>query len=558
MSTDPLPPAYSYLRYSSPGQGDGDSVRRQTTLASAWCKRNGRTLDTSTCFEDRGTSAFRGKHRKAGSPLSQFMADVETGRILKGSVLIIENLDRLSRENPWDAVPLLCGLVNAGIDVVTLSPSEMTYKRGRDLTPLVLACVEFGRAHSESASKSDRMGQVWTEKKRQAREDGAVVTRRLPAWVREKDGKLIPIPDRVAVVKRIFSLAVGGHGLGLIVKRLTEDKVAPLGGSGKWNKSYVWKILKGRAVLGEYQPDRDGKPDGPPLPDYYPCVIEEGVWLQAQAALARRKDKPGRVGEKVASVFAGLLWDAVTRGRMLIAQEVQGKKGQREKRRILRNADSMEGRAPLRSFPYAVFEAGVLSLLREVTPADVMDEESEGDAAKLAAERAALEVRIAQIEAELTDDADADVPSLTRVLKALDTKRVAVAKFEAEARQKESCPAGVAWAEARTLLDAAREETHRLRLRSLLQQVVSEVWVLVVPRRSYRLAAVQIHFVSGARRDYLLTYQSAGRGRPGGWWATSLASVPEGDDLDLREEEDVRALERKLLALDILSIMKGE
>src|SRR5689334_22473315 len=132
--------AYSYLRYSSPEQGDGDSIRRQIAGAEAWCKRNKVALDTGKRMEDRGRSAFKGKHRTTGA-LAQFLGEVEAGRIERGSVLLIENLDRLSRENPWDAVPLLCSLVNAGVSVVTLSPSEMVYERGRDLTGLVLAVV---------------------------------------------------------------------------------------------------------------------------------------------------------------------------------------------------------------------------------------------------------------------------------------------------------------------------------------------------------------------------------------------------------------------------------
>ena len=45
---------YSYLRYSSPQQGDGDSVRRQTKSTAEWCKRHDVQLDTSHTYLDRG------------------------------------------------------------------------------------------------------------------------------------------------------------------------------------------------------------------------------------------------------------------------------------------------------------------------------------------------------------------------------------------------------------------------------------------------------------------------------------------------------------------------
>src|SRR5262252_8134776 len=100
--------AYSYKRYSSEPQGDGDSFRRQTAAAEAWCKRHPDVrLDRHKQMEDRGLSAHDGTHIRSGA-LGQFLAEVAAGRIAEGSILIVENLDRLSRENPWDAIAMLC------------------------------------------------------------------------------------------------------------------------------------------------------------------------------------------------------------------------------------------------------------------------------------------------------------------------------------------------------------------------------------------------------------------------------------------------------------------
>ena len=102
-------------------------MRRQTANAADWCKRHDVPLDANHTYLD-GALAYHGRHRQRGG-LPAFLAEVERGDIPRGSILIIENLDRLSRENPWDSVPLLCFLVNAGIIVVTLSPSEMRFER---------------------------------------------------------------------------------------------------------------------------------------------------------------------------------------------------------------------------------------------------------------------------------------------------------------------------------------------------------------------------------------------------------------------------------------------
>src|SRR5688572_7177417 len=106
------PVAYSYLRFSSHGQADGDTIRRQTVNPEAWCRRNGVKLDTSLVFEDRARSAFK-KHHSHREALSEFRRYVAEGRIRPGSYLIIENLDRLSREQERIAVELLLSIVNA-------------------------------------------------------------------------------------------------------------------------------------------------------------------------------------------------------------------------------------------------------------------------------------------------------------------------------------------------------------------------------------------------------------------------------------------------------------
>jgi DNA invertase Pin-like site-specific DNA recombinase len=590
---------YSYLRFSSPAQADGDSIHRQTEATRAWCERHGVHLDTSTTIKDEGRSAFRGKHRFQGH-LRRFLDQVQAGDIPRGSVLIIENLDRLSRENPWDALGVLSDLLKAGISVVTLSPSEMVYERSKDLTPLLLAVVEFTRAHSESASKSDRLTAIWDEKKRQARQEGGLVTRRLPGWLRPSEGKRTKnvlysradnvrvIPERVAVVRRIFDLAAHrGYGLARIVATFNAEGVPFFEQGGKrklpgWSKAYLHNILTGRTVLGEYQPLRAGKPDGPPLPDYYPRVIDDATWHRAQAALQRRKESRGRTGKKVASLFTGLLWDALTRSRMLIGWQTRGPKGKRVRRHVLVNAKSMETGHDSVSFPYCVFQEAVLGLLREINPADVLGRPPDSEANALADERAALEARQRDIEGQLTDT-DKPAPALVRAMQTLEAKRQDVLRREVAARQREANPQGAAWSKAQSLLDLAYDEDNRLRLRDLLPTIIERIWVLVVPsplqRRptqptkthrkdgtmkprpagSHRFALVQINFAEGARRFYLTHYQAAGRGRPGGRKTTTfrLDAAGVAPEFDLADDADVASARDHLLGLQPKNLTNG-
>src|SRR5262249_16062545 len=150
-----------------------------------------------------------------------------------------ENLDRLTREDIQPALLLALNLLQAGVRIVQLKPAEMVFDDKSDTLPVMMMMMELSRGHGESAIKSERLTQAWAQKKARARESGDVLTRRLPAWVEESDGRLRLIPERAAAVKRIYQLAGAGYGQMAIVKRLVEEGVAPFGESKNWVKSYV-------------------------------------------------------------------------------------------------------------------------------------------------------------------------------------------------------------------------------------------------------------------------------------------------------------------------------
>jgi len=55
-----MPLAYSYLRFSSPQQATGDSIRRQTEAREKWLAENpGVALDTALKMTDAGRSGYR-------------------------------------------------------------------------------------------------------------------------------------------------------------------------------------------------------------------------------------------------------------------------------------------------------------------------------------------------------------------------------------------------------------------------------------------------------------------------------------------------------------------
>src|SRR5262245_4840427 len=95
------PICYSYIRWSTPQQASGDSLRRQTKAAADWAARNGFHLDTSLTLHELGKSAFTGEHRKNPdrNALAAFLRLVEQGKIPRDSYLVVEALDRITREH---------------------------------------------------------------------------------------------------------------------------------------------------------------------------------------------------------------------------------------------------------------------------------------------------------------------------------------------------------------------------------------------------------------------------------------------------------------------------
>jgi DNA invertase Pin-like site-specific DNA recombinase len=329
MSQDRTPVAFSYVRFSTREQRKGDSLKRQEQAAAEWCQRSGTRLDTSVTLRDLGRSAYLGEHRTNPDryALAAFLKMVETGKVPRGSFLVVEALDRLTREHIQPALLLILNLLQSGVRIVQLKPSEMVYDDKSEAHAIMLMIVELMRGNSESRMKSERNGSAWQAKKEAARAGKPqpilrnstvggteVMTHLLPHWIEEKNGKLRLIPERAKVMRRIFDLAIAGYGRKRTTALFIKEGVPSFGRGHHWSASYIGEILTDRRVLGEFQPRRkqDRAPDGPVIVGYYPACIKEEVWLAARAAASQRSRKrrgTARVGgaerrEKVQELHA--------------------------------------------------------------------------------------------------------------------------------------------------------------------------------------------------------------------------------------------------------------
>jgi DNA invertase Pin-like site-specific DNA recombinase len=324
MNATHRPKAYSYARFSHPEQAKGDSLGRQGERARAYAETHGLDLDTKLTFEDLGVSAYRGANVETGR-LGEFLIAVQQGIIKPGSYLLIENLDRLSRNKARKGVRLLEDICDAGITVVTTADGKRYDKAtlDDDHTTLMYALMVAIRANDESERKSDLVGKAYASKRKRAAEgteNGKPFTRMLPAWLRfnEQTRKHEADPERAAVIQSIFKMADEGLGQHKIAQRLNEQRIPTWGGRGKqrraecWHRSYVRKLLTNSAVVGTFTPhqkNKDTKKRRPldPIENYFPAVVERELFERSASRVRTPAARGRNASTKLTSIFAGVL-----------------------------------------------------------------------------------------------------------------------------------------------------------------------------------------------------------------------------------------------------------
>lgn len=324
------PKAYSYVRMSTEQQLRGDSLRRQLERSREYAKENGLELQEDFRLEDLGVSAFKGANVIDGA-LGRFLTAVRGGLIPRDSVLLIESLDRLSRQQVLKSFGVFTEIVSAGITIVTLADGRV-YTADTDFSELILSLAIMSRAHDESQTKSYRGAAAWETKRGKLQQ--LKMTALCPAWLQLTNDRaqFDVIPERAAVVQSIFKDSADGIGSYSIARRLNSANVTPFGRSTGWQTSYVSKLLTSRAVLGEFQPHRlvDGKrlPEGPPTPNYFPRIVDDELFYKAQRARhQRRTGSSGRKGVNISNLFSQVAKCAYCRGTMVYINKGKPPKG---------------------------------------------------------------------------------------------------------------------------------------------------------------------------------------------------------------------------------------
>lgn len=301
---------------STDAQLKGHSLERQLQLTKDYARDNNLSLVED--IRDIGVSAHSGANVNRGK-LGEFFKAIKNGEIEQDCILLVESLDRLSRQNPMSAFTQFSEILEYGIEIHTIFDKQIYTKESLINNPgLLFTSIGYMlRAFSESEEKSKRLKKRWQDKRDNI--DKKLLTSRCPAWLEANSNKTAfdLIPERETTIETIFDLYIDQDmGAYSIVKHLNQnlDKYPTFSkGSSGWQKSYILKILNNTSVHGMFNPHImiDGKrtPSDTLLENYFPAVISENRFLLAQAKMKQRTIAGGgRKGSHFNNIFTKMLF----------------------------------------------------------------------------------------------------------------------------------------------------------------------------------------------------------------------------------------------------------
>ncbi|MGO8837454.1 MAG: recombinase family protein [Limisphaerales bacterium] len=291
--------AISYLRFSSRKQSANDSYRRQIEATEKFCKENNLVL--SERLEDLGISAWKGKNLSDESALGGFLKLVESGKVPKSTVLICENLDRLSRASILDALSLFTRILKSGVEIVTSMDGKWYSKESISKNPqdLMISIIYLTRGNNESEVKSERVGESWIRRRIQIK-NGEFAKFHCPSWIRHDGKKYELIKENAATIKLIFGLYVGGYGVYSLIQELNKRRIKPFTKSGEWKPIFIHRLLQNPAVIGTCEAVT------PSVKNYFPAVISEDVFYKAISQRQQNRNFKGKSGAKELNIFGGI------------------------------------------------------------------------------------------------------------------------------------------------------------------------------------------------------------------------------------------------------------
>ncbi|EIR7036559.1 recombinase family protein [Shigella sonnei] len=285
---------YSYIRFSSMKQADGSSYERQKRTAAEIAAKY--DLELVTSYQDFGVSAFKGANSRTGA-LSRFLDEI--GRSVPvGSWLVVENLDRISRQSIIEAQELFLSIIRRGITIVTGMDGKVYSKESVNANPidLLLSVMLFARANEESQTKRNRTNSsalIKIKAHQENPQNPAVAIEEIGKnmwWTDTTSGYVCPDPVFFPIVQEVVELRRNGRSTAEILDHLNATYTPPPAASHKrhsnWSRAMIERLFHTRALIGIKEISVDGVKYE--LKDYYPRVLDDAEFYHLKKSIGVR------------------------------------------------------------------------------------------------------------------------------------------------------------------------------------------------------------------------------------------------------------------------------
>lgn len=286
-----------YARWSSQEQIDGTTLERQIRNCTNFAVE--RNLGNCQIVTDEGVSAYSGANIRTGN-LSKLVKDfIYARRDPKNTIILVEELDRLTRADAMTAFAWINQVLNMGVTImVQTSGKTLDAQLLRDdISALMGLVMENFNSNFESKKKARRIAAYWDI----ARKKGDVNPNlRHPSWLKVDDDKLVALEGAKELIDSMFDMALNGQGSTSIAKALNEARIEPFAATKRrplyWTPAKVRRIIYNDATLGYYTPftrprDGDAHRAGAKILRYPPMVSQDKFDAVKRA---KKESKGGR------------------------------------------------------------------------------------------------------------------------------------------------------------------------------------------------------------------------------------------------------------------------
>jgi DNA invertase Pin-like site-specific DNA recombinase len=301
--------AYSYLRWSTKGQGNDtrDSRRRQTESAEKWIAEHGKGYTLSKqVFVDDGKSASKGKnievdaYGKAKGDLMRFIQLVEKGQIKNDSILLIDEFSRFSRLPAQKALTLFLNVLDTGIGLVFTGSYEKRVINSDLLNAegnvLYFIIGEMIRSYTETAERGRKIKSSRKGKLELMKQGIKVAHNNLPKYLEFNHKTQSYVENEHAdTLRAICQALLNGKAMYSISKDLNKNGIKTFCRGLEWRASNISALLRSRGLIGEFLG----------IADYLPPIISPDEFASIQNILNANKFNKGKRGN-IVNVFRGV------------------------------------------------------------------------------------------------------------------------------------------------------------------------------------------------------------------------------------------------------------